>query len=79
MCVAVGVQAGVGRKEPEKQGKEKKYPHREERRKKTKRMGRDQRKEEARETIKERNRGGERLRGKDRRDVRGRYLGWGKA
>lgn len=52
MCVAVGVQAGVGRKEPEKQGKEKKYPHREERRKKTKRMGRDQRKEEARETIK---------------------------
>ena len=26
----VGVQAGVGRKEPKKQGKEKKYPHREE-------------------------------------------------
>lgn len=50
--MAVGVQAGVGRKEPEKRGKEKKYPHREERRKKTKRMGRDQRKEEARETIK---------------------------
>lgn len=48
----VGVQAGVGRKEPKKQGKEKKYPHREERRKKTKRMGRDQRQEEARETIK---------------------------
>ena len=37
------------------QGKEKKYPHREERREKTKRMGRDQRQEEARETI----RGGE--------------------
>ena len=35
--MAVGVQAEVGRKEPEKQGKEKKYPHREERRKKTKR------------------------------------------
>lgn len=72
--MAVGVQVGVGRKEPEKQGKEKKYPHREERRKKTKRMGRDQRKEEARETIKGE---GERLRGKDRRDVRGRHGGWG--
>ena len=43
---------GEGGKEPEKQGKEKKYPHRGERRKKTRRMGRDQRKEEARETIK---------------------------
>ena len=28
---------------------------------------------------KERNRGGERLRGKDRRDVRGSHLGWGEA
>ena len=37
-------------------------------------MGRDQRKEEARETIKGE---GERLRGKDRRDVRDRHGGWG--
>lgn len=34
-----GTQAGAGRKAPEKQEKEKKYPHTEERRKKTKRMG----------------------------------------
>lgn len=52
--MAVGVQAGVGRKEPEMQGKEKKGLILEKRGGKTKRMGRDQRQEEARETIRRR-------------------------
>lgn len=79
--MSVNTQAGVGRKEPERQEKEEKYPHRGERRKKTKEWGRQgPEKERGNRNSQGRGKkgeeGGERG-GADREGLeRGRHPGW---